>query len=472
MDDTPYVNDGADASLRKTVSLLNKIEANTSSTPAPVTLGTSSNPTVVKLNYFAGSAVGTDGGPADLTAVRVGYNSNSGNEFLAVSESTGLPISGIDLGAKADSVASSDTGTFSVLAFIKRGLQNWTTLLAKIPTLVSGRIPVDGSGVTQPVSGTVALDAASLNALENISVTFPATQNVNVTNAGLNVSVTNLPATQPVSGTIGTFNNTLVNAGSVFNYAVAGNYGLFDAGVDADYVEFRRNGGGGGYVHNLSLSLSDSPFSAGATTAATALVFNDKFPSSSLDTHAYRFSNTNLNSGTSGNFILNLRQGSTKYRYVRVDVTGGGGGNWDCVFASYKSSGLISSGSGLDSTRIQNRVPIAGVVDINSCTRELPCTVSGTVNTYPQQGTSVSNTNFSSITSAELAPASASREVLTVFNEGAGTLFINVGASCSTTSYQVRLLAGDYWEAPAGQQSLQHSGIFSSSGMARITAIS
>lgn len=29
MDDTPYINDGADASLRKAVSLLNKIEANT-----------------------------------------------------------------------------------------------------------------------------------------------------------------------------------------------------------------------------------------------------------------------------------------------------------------------------------------------------------------------------------------------------------------------------------------------------------
>ena len=29
MDDTPYINDGADASLRKAVSLLNKIETNT-----------------------------------------------------------------------------------------------------------------------------------------------------------------------------------------------------------------------------------------------------------------------------------------------------------------------------------------------------------------------------------------------------------------------------------------------------------
>lgn len=104
-----------------------------------------------------------------------------------------------DIGAPADAAASSDTGTFSVIALVKRGLQNWTTLQAKIPALVSGavptspnltrssgnvdantlrtvlaadgpavtslssidsktaalvsgRVPVDGSGVTQPVS--------------------------------------------------------------------------------------------------------------------------------------------------------------------------------------------------------------------------------------------------------------------------------------------------------------------------------
>ena len=94
------------------------------------------------------------------------------------------------------------------------------------------------------------------------------------------------------------------------------------------------------------------------------------------------------------------------------------------------------------------------------------------VNTYPLQGTTATNSNFTSTTSATLASAVASRGVLTVHNEGAGTLFINVGASVSTTSYQVRLLAGDYWEAPAGQQSLQHSGIFGSAGTARVTQIS
>jgi hypothetical protein len=60
-----------------------------------------------------------------------------------------------DVGAKTDAAATTDTGTFSIVALVKRGLQNWTTLLARIPALVSGRIPVDGSGVTQPVSGSV-----------------------------------------------------------------------------------------------------------------------------------------------------------------------------------------------------------------------------------------------------------------------------------------------------------------------------
>jgi hypothetical protein len=54
------------------------------------------------------------------------------------------PVYGV--GNKADAAASTDTGTFSLVALFKRALQNWTTLLAKIPALSSGRIPVEVSG--------------------------------------------------------------------------------------------------------------------------------------------------------------------------------------------------------------------------------------------------------------------------------------------------------------------------------------
>lgn len=80
----------------------------------------------------------------------------------------------VDLGAAADAAAASDTGASSLVSLIKRGLQRWTTLLERIPALVSGRIPVDGSAVTQPVSAvtraclgrqTIALVAGTVTPL-------------------------------------------------------------------------------------------------------------------------------------------------------------------------------------------------------------------------------------------------------------------------------------------------------------------
>jgi hypothetical protein len=272
VDDTPFINDGADTSLRKTVSLLNKIEAKTGRLNGldndpwvyipDLTMSRPSVGSVVFTGYYRfdgvdrwGSANSGSLSSAYLKRQAVDdyylftlmyHDGDTGQELeFAASESpspdfptsmdpsAGTIVSGsllfnteqresysvrvtnpvevilppvpasaitkvrsVDsagadlMGSTSDSAATTDTGTFSVLAFIKRGLQNWTTLLAKIPTLVSGRIPVDGSGVTQPVSGTITLDSASLAALENISVTFPSTQNV---------SVSNFPATQPVS---------------------------------------------------------------------------------------------------------------------------------------------------------------------------------------------------------------------------------------------------------------------------------
>lgn len=48
-----------------------------------------------------------------------------------------------NVGGKADGTASSDAGAFSLVALVKRGLANWTTLLARVPNLVNSRTPVD-----------------------------------------------------------------------------------------------------------------------------------------------------------------------------------------------------------------------------------------------------------------------------------------------------------------------------------------
>lgn len=90
-----------------------------------------------------------------VSAASLPLPSGAATSAAQTTGNTSLANLDADLGAQADAVATSDTGTFSLIALVKRGLQNWTTLLGRVPslTVTSTRLLVDGSGVTQPVSG-------------------------------------------------------------------------------------------------------------------------------------------------------------------------------------------------------------------------------------------------------------------------------------------------------------------------------
>ena len=126
---------------------------------------------------------------------------------------------------------------------------------------------------------------------------------------------------------------------------------------------------------------------------------------------------------------------------------------------------------------------VAGTAQIGSVTASISNSVtiaslpaiSGTVtaNTFALQGTAVTTSNFTSTTaSTVLAGFNATREVLTIFNEGAGNLHICAGATCTTIAYQVRLSAGDYYEVPNHQTTITHSAVFATAGTARVTEVS
>lgn len=97
----------------------------------------------------------------------------------------------------------------------------------------------------------------------------------------------------------------------------------------------------------------------------------------------------------------------------------------------------------------------------------------GFIYTSAFQSTAVTTSNFTSITpSTVLASFNASREVLTIFNEGAGNLHVCAGATCTTIAYQVRLSSGDYYEVPNHQTTITHSAVFATTGTARVTEVS
>lgn len=88
------------------------------------------------------------------------------------------------------------------------------------------------------------------------------------------------------------------------------------------------------------------------------------------------------------------------------------------------------------------------------------------------QGTTVSLSSMTAAGTTTIAAASATRKILTVFNEGPALVYIAPGASVTTTAYQVSLRVGDYWEAPASQTALAHIATFSGTGAIRVCTVS
>jgi hypothetical protein len=147
----------------------------------------------------------------------------------------------------------------------------------------------------------------------------------------------------------------------------------------------------------------------------------------------------------------------------------------------YRELKITSTGEALVrgsvTASISGTVPISisSVTVGNSVTIGSLPAISGTVtaNTFAVQGTAVTTSNFTStIASTVLANYNATREVLTIFNEGAGQLFVCAGSLCTTTAFQVRLSAGDYYEVPNHQTTITHSAVFATGGTARVTEVS
>ena len=137
-------------------------------------------------------------------------------------------------------------------------------------------------------------------------------------------------------------------------------------------------------------------------------------------------------------------------------------------------STILSSGQHITAHTVVS-LGTQAITDITSAVSGTSVAISGTVtaNTFALQGTAVTTSDFTSTTaSTVLANFNAGREVLTIFNEGAGNLHICAGATCTTIAYQVRLSAGDYYEVPNHQTSITHSAVFATAGTARVTEVS
>ena len=113
------------------------------------------------------------------------------------------------------------------------------------------------------------------------------------------------------------------------------------------------------------------------------------------------------------------------------------------------------------------------LADIEALVTTIQADIADGIISIPSTSTSggTGPTTFTSTSYGTIAASNASRKGLIVYNEGGGNLHITIGtATTSTSSFTVRLSAGDYYELPFAYTGLV-GGIFATAGTARVTQI-
>ena len=340
--------------------------------------------------------------------------------------------------------------------------------ITETPTVVTLSAPVVSgalaSTVTVANTVTVALDSNSLSALENVTVTVGAAITGTVT-------VSNFPATQPVSIASVTIGNTVTIAGTVTanptgTQTIAGT-------VTANLGSAFINTSGGYQPVQFSTGLPVANEKDGITfDAIPFLVAGSVTIGSALPAGTNRIGVVTIGAGT-----VTIGAGTAQIGSVTASISGTVPVSISSVTVGNSVTiGSLPAISGTVTANAGNGFATAveyGIFDFISNEGVMPISGTVTANTFALQGTVVTTSNFTSTTaSTVLANYNATREVLTIFNEGAGNLHICAGATCTTIAYQVRLSAGDYYEVPNHQTTITHSAVFAAAGTARVTQVS
>lgn len=373
------------------------------------------------------------------------------------------PFPGIledSIGSKISSAASSDTEDTGLVGLFKRLLQRITTLVPANLTVTSTRLLVDGSGVTQPVSGTITANAGSGTfAVSASSLPLPSgaatSANQSTSNASLASIDGKLPSalsgdrlkvdgsgvTQPVSGTVtanaGTGSFTVAQATHANLKAQA--QILDSSGNQISYIQAGTAGSPSANV------LSVQGVASG--TAIPVSYSSGTFPVSASSLPLPSGASTSANQATTNSNI-----GSITESAATTDTsTSGLNGLFKRLLQRITT--LIPANLTVTSTRL--------LVDGSGVTQ--PTTSRGAT------GMAIVAT-FTSTTSEEIRASEANRKLLTIFNEGAGNLYVLYGnGTASTTNYSVRVNAGDYLEIEKYTGEVR--AIFATAGTARVTEI-
>jgi hypothetical protein len=205
--------------------------------------------------------------------IKLGWGADGTWNETADSDGVRLPIGGAQLGTLTETAPASDTASSGLNGRLQRIAQRLTSLIALLPTALGagGGLKVDGSGTALPVSGTVGVSGTVPVSGTFWQATQPVSGSVAATQVGTwtvqpgNTANTTAwkvdgsGVTQPISGTV------TANAGTNTSTAALAAATPVDAGDEAATDEA---------IAGAATGLRLIGFSARETTAAAVAVFN------------------------------------------------------------------------------------------------------------------------------------------------------------------------------------------------------
>ena len=347
------------------------------------------------------------------SVVSLGSNAIS-NIATAVSGST---VCVGNLGLLQSTVATE--GLTASGAFIKIGGHTGTSTTGNIAHVSAiGALRVDGSSFTQPVS----ISSVTIGNTVTISGTVTA----------------NPTGTQTIAGTV-TANVPL----SVDGYTATTGIRVIGTGVDGTLR-----------IQGIDPNTGSSPanLEEGGKIPVFGTVTANVFGEDKVSGGFLPIPLTDSGEAVSVNILTAFGSG------INVPISGTVTANptGTQTIAGSVTLGASTAQIGSVTASISNSVTIAS----------LPA-ISGTVTAnLAISSSAITSGSFTSLTSATLVPANTARKMATVYNLGAGRLFINAGATATTLGggFMVALNSGDFYECDYTTTTL--SAIFATAGTA------
>ena len=350
-----------------------------------------------------------------------------------------------------------------------------TAQIGSVTASISGTVPISISSVTIgnfPASQAVTFSAVSIS-------NFPASQSTTFGAVTGSISVLNFPATQAISISSVTIGNSITISsvppisGSVTLGAGNEQIGSVTASISGTIPISISSVTIGNFPATQPVSLTTLPALVGSTAQIGSVT------ASISGTIPVSISSVTIGNSITISSLPSLVAGTAQIGSVTVgnSITIGSIVTHGVTIAntSVTVNGTFFQATqpiSISSVTIGNfpatqPVSIASVTIGNSITIGSLPAISGTVTANLSiSSTAITSGSFASLTSATLVPANTARKMATVYNLGAGQLFVNAGATATTLGggFMVALSSGDFYECNYTTTTL--SAIFATAGTA------